>query len=79
MTEIDDEAGVAKLRATATRRCDAACGDAAGILVISGRVAEAETILPVQTLLTIPAGGPSVSQEIDLPIFGDPIRYPFDH
>ena len=79
MTEIDDEAGVAKLRATATRRCDAACGDAVGVMVISGRVAKADTILPVQTLLTIPAGSPSVSEQIDLPIFGDSIRYPFDH
>src|SRR5829696_118547 len=48
VTEIDDEAGVAKLRATATRRCDAACGDAACVLIVSGRVAEAETIQPVQ-------------------------------
>jgi hypothetical protein len=62
VTEIDDDAGVAKLRATATRRCDAAYGDAACVLIVSGRVAEADTILPVQTLLTIPAGSPSVSE-----------------
>jgi hypothetical protein len=76
---LDEWDGQATLRVTLHQSCGATCpwGDRLRFVSVLGDEGVVEELPPSQTV-TIPATSRDVTQTIKLPVFGDPIRYPFD-
>jgi hypothetical protein len=66
------------MRVNAERACRASCTDAARVELLSTLAGTGARPLPVIEALEFTPGGLPVSKVIELPIYGDAMRYPFD-
>jgi hypothetical protein len=80
LTRLNDGDGTITFQATAQRRCLPACSDTVQLTLITAvsPIGDAEEWLPVRQALTFPPGRDAISQSVQWPVYGDPIRYPFD-
>ena len=80
LTRLNDGEGTIALQATAQRRCLPTCSDTVQLtlLTVVSPTGDPEEWLPVTVALTFPPGRDAVSQSVQLPVYGDPLRYPFD-
>jgi hypothetical protein len=78
ITNLNDGEGTVTLRATATRGCLPACPEGARLAFVSAIIRAQRELLPVQEWLIFPPGIDTASSVLRLPVYGDPIRYPFD-
>ncbi|MGD9891449.1 MAG: hypothetical protein AB7R89_18275 [Dehalococcoidia bacterium] len=80
LTRLNDGEGTITLQATAQRRCQPDCPDTdqLTLLTVDSPIGDAAEWLPVTQTLTFPPGRDTVSQSLELPSYGDPLRYPFD-
>ncbi len=80
LTGLNDSEGTVAVQATAQRRCQPACPDTIQLtlLTVVSPIGDPEEWLPVRTALTFPPGRDAVSQTLQLPVYGDALRYPFD-
>jgi hypothetical protein len=81
LTRLNDGDGTISLQATAQRRCQPTCPDVVQLtlLTIVSPIGDPTEWLPVSHALTFPAGRDAVSAPVSVPVYGDPLRYPFDH
>lgn len=68
------------VRATIHQSCDRACpwGDRYLFFSVRGDAPDDALLQPSSESVTLPATGQDVTQIFKLPLYGDPIRYPFD-
>lgn len=80
MVALNEWEGTASLRVSAHHTCDRACpwGDRYLFVSTFGDTAADETGRPSSEVVSLPATTRDAVQVIKLPIYGDPIRYPFD-
>ncbi|MGD9891446.1 MAG: hypothetical protein AB7R89_31425 [Dehalococcoidia bacterium] len=80
LTRLNDGEGTITLQATAQRRCLPTCAgtDQLTLLTIVSPIGDPEEWLPVSVDLSFAPGHDAVSQAVQLPAYGDPLRYPFD-
>ena len=80
LTRLNDGEGTIALQATAQRRCRPTCADTdqLTLLTVVSPIGDSAEWLPVSQTLTFPPGRDAVSQAVQLPAYGDPLRYPFD-
>jgi hypothetical protein len=80
LTRLSEGDGTVTVQATAQRRCQPACPDTVQINLIAvvSPIGDVGEWLPVNQALTFPPGRDAISQSLTLPVYGDPIRYPFD-
>lgn len=79
LVEINEWAGVAKLRVSAHDSCTEDCPwkDKITFVSLQNNFNKTRNISP-STSIEFPAAFRDVTEQIELPIYGDPIRYPFD-
>ena len=77
---INEWEGTASIRVAAHQSCERACpwGDRYLFTSVYGDTTGKDDDRPATEVVTLPATARDVTQVIRLPIFGDPIRYPFD-
>ena len=77
---INEWEGTASIRVAAHQSCDRACpwSDRYLFTSVYGDTIGKTDDRPATEVVTLPAAARDVTQVIRLPIFGDPIRYPFD-
>jgi len=77
---INEWEGTASVRVAAHQSCDRACpwGDRYLFTSVYGDTTGRDDDRPATEVVTLPATTRDVTQVIRLPVFGDPIRYPFD-
>jgi hypothetical protein len=80
LTRLNNGDGTISLQATAQRRCQPACPDTVQLtlLTVVSPIGDPAEWLPVTQTITFPPGRDAVSQPVQLPAYGDPLRYPFD-
>jgi len=80
LTGLNDSQRTVAVQATAQRRCLPACPDTVQLtlLTVISPIGDPEEWLPVKTALTFPPGRDAISQAVQLPAYGDALRYPFD-
>lgn len=77
---VNEWEGTASIRVTAHQSCQRVCpwGDRYLFVSVFNANADAPAARPASESVTLAATERDVTQVIKLPIFGDPIRYPFD-
>lgn len=80
LARLNEGDGTITLQATAQRRCLSGCPDTVQLALITvvSPIGDVDEWLPVTQTLTFPPGRDTTSQSVQLPVYGDPIRYPFD-
>lgn len=80
VTAINEWDGTASLRAALHQNCGDHCpwGDRITFTSVYGDTDSAAEQRPASVVISLPANVRDATQEFKLPIFGDPIRYPFD-
>jgi hypothetical protein len=75
---LDQWGGTVTLRASGVHICQPACDSSIRIAFIALPSSPDEQASPPSDSITLPPSAREVTQDIKLPIDGDPIRYPFD-
>jgi hypothetical protein len=77
---VNEWDGTASIRVSAHQTCDGPCqwGDRFLFVSTFGDTSGEEASRPASETISLAAGAHDVTQVIKLPLFGDPIRYPFD-
>jgi len=77
---LNEWEGTASIRVSVHQTCRPAClwGDRILLVSTHGDTSDSQDRRPSSELVTLPANQRDVVQVIKLPVFGDPIRYPFD-
>jgi hypothetical protein len=80
VTAINDWDGTASIRVSTNQSCKDTCpwGDQFLFVSVYGDTSGKSVERPSTQTVTLPANARDVTQMINLPIYGDPIRYPFD-
>ena len=78
VTNIDEAAMIASLTLSGHRECPIACPETTATFYSLGNDAARRRGLPPSTTVTVPADEGSYSFGVQLPIRGQPQRYPFD-
>lgn len=80
LTGLNDSERTVAVQATAQRRCQPACPDTVQLTLLTAvsPIGDPEEWLPVTNALTFPPGRDTISQTVQLPVYGDALRYPFD-
>src|SRR5205807_2346263 len=80
VTTLNEWENTATIRVAVHQSCDRACpwGDRYLFVSVYGDSADGRNAQPSSETVTLPATIHDVTQSIALPIYGDPIRYPFD-
>ena len=78
--EVNEWEGTASIRVSVHQSCHRDCpwGDRYLLVSVYGNTDDRDTARPTSQYVTLPATTRDVSEVIALPLFGDPIRYPFD-
>jgi len=76
---LNEWEGTASIRVTAHQNCERKCPWGDRYLFVSVYSDSDEKGRPTSEVVTLPATQRDSVQVLKLPIFGDPIRYPFDH
>jgi hypothetical protein len=77
---VNEWDGTASIRVSTNQTCQRACpwGDRYLFVSVFGDTNGTDDERPTTQIVTLPADARDVTQVIALPLFGDPIRYPFD-
>jgi hypothetical protein len=80
LSRLNEGDGTVTFQAIAHRRCQPACPDTDQLTMITAvsPIGHADVWLPLTQSLTFPPGRDAVSQSVQWPVYGDPLRYPFD-
>lgn len=80
VTAINDWDGTASIRVSTNQSCKGNCpwGDQFLFVSVYGDTSGKSIERPATQTVTLPSNARDVTQTINLPIYGDPIRYPFD-
>ena len=80
ITSINEWDGTASIRASLHQNCVDRCpwGDRYIFTSVYGDTEGGDELRPSSTIVTLPATTRDHTEDFKLPIFGDPIRYPFD-
>ena len=78
VTNIDEASMIASLTLSGHRACPIACPETTATLYSLGNDAARRRGLPPSTTVTVPADEGSYTFQVQLPIRGQPQRYPFD-
>lgn len=80
LTRLNDSERTVALQATAQRRCRPACPDTVelALFTVVSPIGDPGEWLPVTNTLNFAPGRDAISQAVQLPVYGDALRYPFD-
>ncbi len=78
MESLDEWAGTVTLHATGVGVCQTTC-DGLRASLVALPVSPDQGVSSPSAALTAPGKASEVTQEITLPVSGEPVRYPFDH
>jgi len=80
VTALNEWDGSATVRVSLHQSCGRACpwGDRVLLVSLYGDTAGDQAHRPGSATVTLPAGQRDVTQAVQLPVYGDPVRYPFD-
>src|SRR5262249_719242 len=77
VTALNEWEGTVSIRVAAHQSCGRTCPWGDRFLILSA-YGDSTDPHPVTDIVTLPATQHDVTQVVKLPVFGDPIRYPFD-
>ena len=80
VVDIDEAQLMATLRISGHCRCRAACDESYRIVIASVAADDADAEgMPPSVAIVLHSSGEGILENVELPIRGHPVRYPFDH